>query len=557
MGTETKTAVVTVVSGDKYSRLWAKTGPSFRAHAERIGAELIVMGHHDGLPSQHWVKLGIYELLKKRFRRLIYIDADAIIREDCPNLFDIVSEDSLGIFNEGKYTPRAICIWEIMNTYKIQLPDWDRIAYYNTGVMVVSRAQRHVFKPPEEVKFIRNSYGEQTWLNLQIMKAGLKVHELSHNFNHMSMMDRLTGVSRKASYVIHYAGPPNEEALFAALEADLEAWSRREYVHKPHLFIMIGGGLGDQVCAEPVVRYIREKLYPDAEIYATTAYPRLFQHIKGVHFSNAMPEVKLDAVHSLDTHPDKHTAHSQYVVYSHSHTVDYTSLVTIKRTLPVEDKEIRLEWNPEDEQEVWDICPNPGSLVLVHAGRGWPSKTFPVVWWSKIVDRLTWDGYRVGLIGGTVNEEHAYQPLDAPWPNVPNPIVDFRDRLSLGGLIYLLRSAPALITNDSGPLHVAGAFHNQIILIPSCKHPDYILPIRQGSTLYRTTVLYRKLVCEARPYRPSDTEAWNPKDVEGDILEYLPEPIEVVNAVKNNQLVNMLIGMSPDLPITERRASHV
>ncbi len=440
-----------------------------------------------------------------------------------------------------------------MNAYKISLPVWDRQAYYNTGVMVVSRGQRFIFKPPEEVKRGRNSYGEQTCLNLQILQSEVKIHELSHKFNHMSIMDRLTGVSRKASYIIHYAGPPSEEALFSALDADLEAWTRKEYGYKPNIVIHIGGGLGDQVCAEPVIRYIRQTLYPDSVIYAVTAYPRLFQHIKQVHFSNTMPDVKFDAVHFMDTHPDKNTPHSQYVIYSHAHQVDYISLVTLNRTLPVKDKEIILTWNPEDEEEVWKICSNPGNLVLIHAGRGWPSKTFPVEWWQEIINGLCVQGYRVGLIGGTVNDEHAYQPVELPYPESSRfQSYDFRDNLSLGGLIYLLRCAPVLITNDSGPLHLAGAFHNQIILIPSCKHPDYILPIRKGSTLYRTSVVYKKLVCEAKPYRPTDVEAWNPKDVEGDIIDYLPGPQEVINAVKHNEWVNMFIGLTPDQPITAK-----
>lgn len=557
MDTEIKKrlGIVTVVSGDKYERIWAKTRPSFENYALKTGAELVVVGAQPDIPSQHWAKLSIYELLRKRFHRVAYLDADILIREDCPSLFDVVPEDSLGVFNEGKYTPRAICIYEIMNAYKISLPDWDRQAYYNTGVMVVSRRHRYLFCPPEEVKKIRNSYGEQTWLNLGILESQLKVFELSHRFNHMSIMDRLTGVSRKASYMIHYAGAPNERALHSALDEDLASWFIQEYDHRPTIFINIGGGLGDQVCAEPVVRYIRETLYPDAEIYAITAYPRLFQHITGVHFSTTMPEKKFDALHSMDTHPDKNTAHSQYVVYSHAHQVDYISLVTLKRTLPVENKEIHLVWNPEDEKEVWNICPNPGSLVLVHAGRGWPSKTFPVEWWQEIVNGLYVQGYRVGLIGGTVNDEHAYQPIKLPYPE--SSLIqsyDFRDKLSLGGLIYLLWCAPALITNDSGPLHLAGAFHNQIILIPTCKHPDYILPIRKGSNQYHASALYKKLVCEARPYRPTDVEAWNPKDVEGDILDYLPEPSNVVTSVKYNNWVNMLIGLTPHQPITARGA---
>lgn len=547
MATEIKQrkAVVTVVSGPKYERIWAKTWPRFEAYAARTGSKLVVIGHQEGIPSQHWAKLGIYELLRKRFHRVAYIDADVLIREDCPDLFDVVPDNAIGIFNEGRYSPRAICIYEIMNAYRISLPKWNRIDYYNTGVMVVSREHRHLFKLPGEVKRIRNSYGEQTWLNLQILQSGVQVHELHHSFNHMSLMDRLTGTSRKAAYIIHYAGPPSEEALHAALDDDLEAWGRKDYCHVPNLFINIGGGLGDQVCAEPVIRYIREELYPEANIFAATAYPRLFKHIDGVHFSDKLPDVKLDAVHSMDTHPDEKTPHSQYVNYSHTHQVNYISTAVIKRELPILNRTIKLTWGDDDEAEVLSICESPRKLVLVHAGKGWPSKTFPVNWWQSVVDRLAAEGYRVGLIGKEIGGEHSFQPVHTDgW--------DFRDRLSLGGLIYLLSQAPLLITNDSGPLHLAGAFDNFIILIPTCKHPDYILPWRNGSPYYRTSVLYKRLLCEAIKYRPTDVMAMNPRDLAGDILDYLPSPEKVVENVIQNQLVNFLLGLQPDQPIAAK-----
>lgn len=525
-----KNALVTVVAGEKYERIWAKTRSYFEAYAQKIGAELIVLGYHENVPSQHWVKFSLYEMLRKQFKRAVYLDADILIRDDCPNLFEIVPETKLGIFNEGRYTPRAICIYEVMNSYKIELPDWDRNSYYNTGVMVVSRDQRHIFKPPDTVHKLKHSFGEQTFLNFRILGSKVSVFELSHKFNHMSLMDRLTGKSRRAAYIVHYAGPPSEKLLHEAIDADIEGWEKEkpDYEYNENIFINIGGGLGDQVCAEPIIRYIREKVFPKADIYAATAYPRLFEHIDKVSFDTKMPEKSFDAIFSMDTHPDQRTPFGVYVVYTHTHQVDYISLVTLRRTIPDMEKRIKLIWTQTDVAEVEAFTKIPEDLVLVHAGKGWPSKTFPLEYWQEVADALQVEGYKVGLIGASVNEEHNYVPIKAR-----SGMIDFRDKLSLGGLIYLLSRASVLISNDSGPIHLAGAFDNGIILIPTCKHPEHLLPYRYGDKNYRAKALYKKLACEEISYVPTGTEAFSIRDVLGDILEYVPDVQTIIEEVNN------------------------
>ena len=162
--TNNKLGLITVVAGEKYERLWAKTRPRFEAYASRIGAELVVIGEQPGIPSQHWAKLGIYELLKKRFDRYGLHRRRRHHPGRLSEPFRRGPRGQLGIFNEGKYTPRAdLYLRDYERLPAFNSPNWDRIAYYNTGVMVVSRAHRYIFKPPEEVKRIRNSYGEQTW----------------------------------------------------------------------------------------------------------------------------------------------------------------------------------------------------------------------------------------------------------------------------------------------------------------------------------------------------------------------------------------------------------
>ena len=110
--------VLTVVVGEKYHRISKFTLPSIIEYSKKIGAECIVLSeeHIKGEESPHWLKFRIYEYLKK-YNRVLFLDADLIVRPDTPNLFDVVPETEIGIFNEAAFTNRVPCIQELMQVY--------------------------------------------------------------------------------------------------------------------------------------------------------------------------------------------------------------------------------------------------------------------------------------------------------------------------------------------------------------------------------------------------------------------------------------------------------
>ena len=79
------------------------------------------------------------------------------------------------------------------------------------------------------------------------------------------------------------------------------------------------------------------------------------------------------------------------------------------------------------------------------------------------------------------------------------------------------------------PIHAAGAFDNYIVLIPTCKHPEHVLPYRNSSKYYKAKALYKKLICEALNHKPTNTAGETIDRIVGDIMEYLPDPETVVN----------------------------
>jgi ADP-heptose:LPS heptosyltransferase len=533
-----KKAIVTIVSGEKYGEIWKRVEPYFIAYAEKCDAELIVM-REGNVPSAHWLKFGIYDLLHKEFNRVAFIDADILIRPDTPSLFDIVPEDAFGIFNEGYYTPRSVCLHEVKKVYNVDLPNWNGKDYFNTGVMVISRCHRHIFKVQSEIKHLRNAFGEQTYLNMRIMQSGTKIHHLDFNFNRMCIMDRITGMTRLDSFLVHYAGFDvlfGEGSILKALDRDIEKWKQDapDYKYRRQIFVWSFGGLGDVICAEPVLRFVRETAYPDADIYVMTRNPELYAHIPGIWLGDKYPEGQFDAVYEMNTHFIEHGQFHAIVPHSLAHPVDWISMAIMGRQLTNEQKEIHLQYRLKDLDEVRAIYDAPESLVLIHPGRGWETKTFPKEWWNEVITGVRGLGLKVGLIGKEVNEQHGYIPTDAEID------VDFRDKLSMKGLIALIAQAPLLITNDSVPVHIAGAFDNNIILIPSCKHPDRILPYRNGSQYYKAKALFKKILDDDHIVTPTSMIGWKMSGWQigsfkpgHTIEEYIPEPEEVIEEAFN------------------------
>jgi hypothetical protein len=162
--------------------------------------------------------------------------------------------------------------------------------------------------------------------------------------------------------------------------------------------------------------------------------------------------------------------------------------------------------------------------VLIHPGRSWDSRTFPLEWWQEIIDGIAAEAPVVlmGLQGGI----HGVLPVECPGNGL-----DLRDRTSMGAMFELVRRCPCLLTNDSSPVHVAGAFDNWIVLIPSARLPDFVLPVRREKHPYwRADALYKRLTIEDVECSPVDYYGTHANGFNGDWKDYLPETADVIAA---------------------------
>ena len=520
-----KNLVLTISIGEFYNEVSKATLPYMKNYADKINADFInITENNSEFITQKWNKFHIHNLLNK-YNRIIYLDIDILIREDCPNLFDLVPEDKLGMFNEGRYTSRLEYLEQASEYYQEPLKKWNG-KFYNSGVMVISRKHKSIFKLPRGYDYVET---DQPWINLRICNDKTEMFDLDYKFNRMDILDKFCGISRLDSYIIHYAGAP-KDILLNVLNSDIKAWEKDypNYSYKRNILIEVSAGMGDQLCSEPAIRYTK-KLYPDSNIYVVTHFPRLFEHLDLPVFTYDEWNGINEAVLHLRTCPDdEHSEH--HLSHELFHPTDFASISLIKRTIPNIDKTIKLKVDIEDVNSILEMTSDRDlnkPTIVIHPGKWWPSKTLPVEWWQEIIDKLS-EKLTVCLIGKTIDEKQGYQPVECPEDGI-----DLRDLTSLGELIALISLSKCLLTNDSSPLHIAGAFDNWIVTIPTCKHGDHILPFRNGTQYYKTKALNKSLLLDDLEIRHTEfrTDTIDIIPENKTLYDYIPDVDEVVNEI--------------------------
>lgn len=527
-------AIVTLTIGDKFQRMAELTHPTIKRYADRIGADFVVISERKW-PEYHidYEKFQFRNLLLK-YDRIHFIDTDCIVREDCPNLFQIVKPTEFGAFCEGTFIPERMQALEYIaklsgQQIQMNLNNW-RGEYWNAGMMVISTLHQRLFTMlPTDSKV--EGFGAQSWLNLLLINNKVAVKGIDYKFNRMTVMDAFTGEPRHASWIIHYAGcPMPEEFLLNTIREDLKVWesSAPEYKFKRNVCVQVGGGIGDVVDLEPVVRYVADVAYKGDNIFVATSLPRLYEHLSdrvvlalpGAS-SPISPMLTFNAFPKVEDTAAKHLSHTM------NHVTDYSSLSFLRRTLTADERQIQLMPKQEEIDKLREIYDRLEDLVLVHAGAFWPSKTFPPEWWSEVITNLVQSGLPVGLIGCTISKEQGTVDIEI------DGTIDFRNKTTIGEMVSLISKCRVVVSNDSSPGHIAGAFDCGIVLIPTCKHPEHIAPCRNRSQFWRQRWLYKKPMWECYDGRPTNFMGSMINIVpNGGIMQFLPEPSEVVSAVK-------------------------
>ena len=186
--------------------------PIFRHFAYKWNADFIALNRNPEIPMDNKDKRLFYRTfispsLFYAYDRILILDSDIILSPSCPNIFEEVPSNKIGLVMEDqgyKKDSRLFRIKQIQDTYG----DIGWISGYpNSGFMIFSKQHAHMFDS------IGGSYFEQAGtdcvqIGYNISKWNLPYMDLGYQWNHMTMFSENWNGSpdRFDSHVIHYAG---------------------------------------------------------------------------------------------------------------------------------------------------------------------------------------------------------------------------------------------------------------------------------------------------------------------------------------------------------------
>jgi ADP-heptose:LPS heptosyltransferase len=116
--------------------------------------------------------------------------------------------------------------------------------------------------------------------------------------------------------------------------------------------------------------------------------------------------------------------------------------------------EPRIFVTDEDVQSSIDHVPeSPEPLAVLNPGAGDPRRRWPVTKFAKVGDALANAGARVAVIGAGWDREIVQGVCEA----MSSQSLNLSGKLDLNSLTGLLSRASLVVSNDSGPLHLAAA----------------------------------------------------------------------------------------------------
>jgi lipopolysaccharide heptosyltransferase II len=171
----------------------------------------------------------------------------------------------------------------------------------------------------------------------------------------------------------------------------------------------------------------------------------------------------------------------------HTHAVDWYLKVLPRLGVPIHWDFDWLPPRPEIERVVrqkW--CGHHDRWVILQPGARWLNKRWPIDYFARVVRQFPAARHQVrfAILGAAED-----RPLGAAIKDAaPEKCLDLTGELSLPEMIECIRLSQLMITNDTGPMHVAAALRKPLIALFGPTDPRRTGPYGQASAVLQSRV---------------------------------------------------------------------
>lgn len=241
--------------------------------------------------------------------------------------------------------------------------------------------------------------------------------------------------------------------------------------------------LGDLICATPAIRVVSKSYNQKVSVISTM--PEVFKNNPYVEKSYKFSSVDMDYIN------ENYIVHNSFynvgkrnesgVEYKHNR-IDIRQFHAINLGFMLKKDEMECDYLPLEEKKI-DL--GFEDYVVIHPVKSWPVRTWSPEKWKELTEKLNAVGINVVSIGKDGGETGFF--------NVNKPVFNFEierganlmNKTTLSECWHIINNARALITMDSGILHLASATDTYIIQLGSSISPEFRIPYRFGSQQYK------------------------------------------------------------------------
>ncbi len=162
-------------------------------------------------------------------------------------------------------------------------------------------------------------------------------------------------------------------------------------------------------------------------------------------------------------------------------------------------------------------------FVAIVPGARWVSKVWPAEFFAEVVRGINKidNSIKFVCVGTNADSENAQKIIDLSGEFKEN-VYSLTGKTSVGGMIEILRRSAAVVTNDSGPMHIAAVLGVRTYALFGATDPEKTGPFGENSIAYLADVECRKCL-----------KRWCPKVASKDEILPCHNAIDVSTVVKD------------------------
>lgn len=252
----------------------------------------------------------------------------------------------------------------------------------------------------------------------------------------------------------------------------------------PLLDLHLSRGLGDTICATPVLRKLYNSYGKRISVY--THHPDIFKnndYVQDLYYTeNCDRDALIEKYEMLVSFTPN--IQNNFGISLRHNQFDIRQYHAAGLGFQLLSEEMDMDYYPDIFQPIDNL---PDKFIVIHPVQTWASRTWSEKSWFLLTRMLNDSGIPVISVGKTSSEVGN--------SDVDKPVFDFEIKLGLNLMNkanisqtwWLMQKSSGVVTMDSGMLHLAGTTDAEIFQLGSSVDYRLRAPFRKGSQSYKYT----------------------------------------------------------------------